>query len=43
MSKTYKDRPDKYKPVKSKKPREKRFVSSKGRKKDNLKRELNDY
>lgn len=44
MGKTYKDRPDKYFNPKIKKPKEKRFESSKGRQKENLKKELElDY
>ena len=42
MSKTYKDRPEKYK-VKYKRPKTKRFTSSKGRKKENIKQNLNKY
>lgn len=45
MSKTFKDKPDKYQINKEKrKPKEgKRFVSSKGRKKENIKKNLEDY
>ena len=44
MSKTFKDKPEKYnnKSVK-RKPKEKRFESSKGRKQENIKKNIEDY
>lgn len=45
MSKTFKDKPEKYKSKDSvyRKPKEKRFESSKGRKQENIKKNLEDY
>ncbi len=43
MSKTFKDKPDKYQEKEYRKPKEKRFVSSKGRAKQNLKNLMKDY
>ncbi len=44
MSKTFKDRPEKYKIEKPKyKPKTKRFVPTKGRSKDKLKYDIEDY
>jgi hypothetical protein len=45
MSKTFKDKPEKYiKQELKRKPKEgKRFESSKGRKKENIKKNLEDY
>jgi len=44
MSKTFKDKPDKYNKDKlSRRPKEKRFESTKGRKKENIKKNLEDY
>ncbi len=44
MSKTYKDKPEKYKDKKDyRKPKDKRFVSSKGREKDNLRNMMKEY
>jgi len=44
MSKTFKDKPEKYDTKGSKrKPKEKRFESSKGRKQENIKKNLEDY
>lgn len=42
MSKTYKERPAKYGKEIKRKPKEKRFESSKGRKKENLIKEMLD-
>ncbi len=45
LSKTFKDKPEKYlsKEGKRQKPKEKRFESSKGRKQENIKKNLEDY
>jgi len=43
MSKTFKERPDKYKEYKKPKQKDKRFVSSKGRTKENIKRNVDAY
>mgnify|MGYP003395713080 CR=1 FL=1 len=44
MSKTYKDRPDKYRKDNFKKKlKDKRFVSSKGREKEKLKNDVKEY
>lgn len=45
MSKTWKDKPEKYREDidLKRKPKEKRFVSSKGREKQNLKNMLKEY
>lgn len=43
MSKTFKDKPDKYNKNLKRKPKEKRFESSKGRKQENIKKNLEDY
>lgn len=44
MGKTFKERPEKYKSKEGKKPKEgKRFESTKGRKEQNIKKNLEDY
>ena len=44
MSKTFKDKPDKYRKDNIvRRPKEKRFESTKGRKKENIKKNLEDY
>lgn len=45
MSKTWKDKPEKYLKEASfkRKPKEKKFTPSKGRKQENIKRNLEDY
>ncbi len=44
MGKTFKDKPEKYKESEyKKKPKDRRFVSSKGREKQELKNQLKDY
>lgn len=44
MGKTYKDKPDKYRTeLKNRRPKEKRFVSSKGREKEKLRDTMKDY
>ncbi len=44
MSKTLKDKPDKYRQDDTKrKPKEKRFIPSKGRKQEHIKKNLEDY
>lgn len=44
MGKTFKDKPEKYKEQTfKKKPKDKRFESSKGRKQENIKKNLENY